>query len=178
MARTLHIKDFEKARKLFPGVKRGHDTEFACLKKHKDWKKIIPLLYIAIENQIIRKRKKRSKGEFVPPWKHFKTWLNNNCWEEEENSIADPEIIAENQKAATILKTKEKAVEEAKKLANQKALEEKRVEIRTKDGPKFRAMTTERLKEIMDKRIAPTWFVRGWLIKEILQQRKKLVKEK
>jgi hypothetical protein len=171
MARTQYTEDFEKARKLYPGTKRGCETEFACLKKHENWKEIVPLLYQAIENQIVRKRKKRGRGEFVPPWKHFKTWLNNNCWEEEENSIVDPDKIAEYKKAKALLKARQEIAEKAKRTADKKALEDMRNEIRITDGPKFKAMTTERLQEIMDKRIAPTWFVRGWLIKEILEER-------
>ena len=75
---------FDIARKAWPGVKRGLETEFKCLKKHKDWKKIIHLLKAAIDEQISRRKQKISLGLFVPPWKNFKTWLNNRCWEEEE----------------------------------------------------------------------------------------------
>jgi len=75
---------FEEARKMYPGTKRGLDTEFANFqKKHKDWKLVIPLLAPAIKNQIETKRKLAAQNRFVPEWKHFRTWINQRCWEEE-----------------------------------------------------------------------------------------------
>jgi len=77
--KNKYLKIFDEARKLFRGTKRGLQTEFANFrKKNKDWKVVLPLLKPAIENQI--KWRKRD-GIF---WKHFKTWINNRCWEEEE----------------------------------------------------------------------------------------------
>ena len=73
---------FEQARLLFPGTKRGYDTEFKDLaKKHKDWRKVLSLLVPAIQQQI--KWRVNANGEFRPPWKNFKTWLYQRCWEEE-----------------------------------------------------------------------------------------------
>ena len=71
---------FEKARKLYPSTKRGLDTEFANFtKKHKDWREVLPLLLPAIENQIKCSRPDKW-------WKHFQTWINQRCWEEEINN--------------------------------------------------------------------------------------------
>lgn len=74
---------FEKFRLKYPGVKRGTDTEFEYLKKHKDWKDVVVLLSDAVNEQIIYRDKLRESGEFVPPWKNLKTWIYNRCWEDE-----------------------------------------------------------------------------------------------
>ncbi len=78
---------FEKARKLYPGVRRGYDTELLNLKKHhRDWKAILPLLLPAIEKQILWR--KSANGEFRPEWKYFQTWINNRCWEDEVDAVS------------------------------------------------------------------------------------------
>jgi uncharacterized protein YdaU (DUF1376 family) len=75
---------FDNFRKLYPGTKRGNETELENLKrKHKDWKKIIPILLGSLEYQINKKEDKILKGEFVPEWKNLQTWINQRCWEEE-----------------------------------------------------------------------------------------------
>jgi len=80
----LWKSEFEEARKMYPGTKRGLNTEFGNFKKkHKDWKSAIPLLVPAIKNQIEIKRKLLAQNRFVPEWKHFRTWINQRCWEEE-----------------------------------------------------------------------------------------------
>jgi len=72
---------FEEARKIYPGTKRGLDTEFTNFKKkHKDWRNILPLLKPAIERQI---QSREIATGFVPNWKNFQTWINNRCWEEQ-----------------------------------------------------------------------------------------------
>ena len=77
--RTKYTPEFDEARKFYPGVKRGLDTEFANFKKkHKDWKEVVPLLKPAIEKQ---KSLKSWQGGYVP---HFQTWLNQRRWEIEE----------------------------------------------------------------------------------------------
>ena len=71
---------FNSARKLYPGTKRGNDTEFEDFKKkHKDWETVLPLLEPAIKAQI----QWRQSDEWHPEWKNFKTWLSNRSWEEE-----------------------------------------------------------------------------------------------
>ena len=73
---------FNDARILYRGVKRGCETEFANLrKKHKKWRDILPLLKTAIEKQI--KWRAQALNRFRPDWKHFQTWRNQSCWEDE-----------------------------------------------------------------------------------------------
>lgn len=74
---------FENFRKLYPGIKRGLDTEFENMqKKHKDYKDVIPQLEEIIKNQIKHRENKKGNGEFVPQWKNLSTWINNRSWEE------------------------------------------------------------------------------------------------
>lgn len=80
--------DFEEFRKLYPGTKRGLDTEFANFKKkHKDWNTVLPTLKGILEKQIEVKRNIRANGGFVPEWKHLQTWINQRCWEEEMKEV-------------------------------------------------------------------------------------------
>ena len=72
---------FEQSRLLFPGTKRGSQTEFDNFKKHKDWKNVLPLLKPAVERQI--QWRLNSNGDFRPGWKNFRTWINRTCWEDE-----------------------------------------------------------------------------------------------
>lgn len=129
----------------------------ACLKKHKDWKKIIPLLYPAIEGQIRRRRNKLCEipQPFVPPWKHFKTWLNNNCWEETEGTEVDPE-------------------EEAKK--EKLNIERKKQKGREQYGRYFEEKPTGILEGYLKSNEGLLKFYH-WLIKEILEERLQDTKE-
>ena len=86
---------FEVARKLYPGTKRGYQTEFDNFKKkHKDWNKVLPLLLPAIQYQIDWRRRAKSKfmPPFIPPWKNFKTWMNNRCWECEFEQLEERKV--------------------------------------------------------------------------------------
>jgi hypothetical protein len=75
---------FDEGRKLFPGTKRGLETEYENFKKkHKDWKNAVYLIKPAIENEIEHKRRLKAKSQFVPEWKNFQTWINQRCWEQE-----------------------------------------------------------------------------------------------
>ena len=78
---------FDDARKIYPGTKRGLDVEFENFCKHNDWKEKLNLLKSAIEIQIKFKERKKDLKQFVPEWKHFKTWINSRCWEEEYQEI-------------------------------------------------------------------------------------------
>jgi len=83
---------FEEARKLFPGNKRGLETEYDYLrKKHTDWEVVIPLLKPAIEAQIAWRQ--NANGEFRPPWKDFKSWTYNRYW---ELVLTEPEQAKDN----------------------------------------------------------------------------------
>lgn len=76
--------EFDEFRKIYLGTKRGLETEFSNFcKKHKNWRDILPSLKPAIEKQIEQRRLLVKAGKFVPDWKHLKTWINNNGWEEE-----------------------------------------------------------------------------------------------
>ena len=71
---------FEEIRKLYPGTKRGLETEFDNFtKKHKDWKEILTHLKTDLENQI--EARKKSTG-FIPEWANFSTWINQRKFEE------------------------------------------------------------------------------------------------
>ena len=75
---------FEIFRISYPGTKRGFGSEFENLKKkHKDWKKIVPVLSDALTYQNSAREIKRLSGGFVPEWKNLQTWINQRCWEEE-----------------------------------------------------------------------------------------------
>ncbi len=79
----ISMSIFDQARKIYPGSKRGNRTEFFYFKAcHNDWKEILKFLKAAIETQIAW-REAAATGEFRPPWKNFKTWIYNKCWEEE-----------------------------------------------------------------------------------------------
>lgn len=72
-----YMSIFDEARKLFKGTKRGNKTEYDnFIKKHADWKEVLPLLVSAVTQQIIWRDE---DGRY---WKNFKTWINNRCWEE------------------------------------------------------------------------------------------------
>lgn len=85
-----YILLFDKARELYPGTKKGNQTEFEnFVKKHSDWDDIISLIFIAINNQKTWKEEMKKAEMFVPEWKHFQTWINQRCWEEEKPVIID-----------------------------------------------------------------------------------------
>lgn len=80
----LNKKVFDVFRKLFPGTKKGNETEFDnFINKTEDWKEILPTLEGIIKNQISIRASKKNAGEFVPEWKMLSTWINQRCWEEE-----------------------------------------------------------------------------------------------
>ncbi len=78
---------FDEARKIYPGTKRGLKTEYDDFtKKHKDCSTVIHLLKPAIERQIKNRESLNKRKEFTPAWKNFKTWISQRCWEEEVSS--------------------------------------------------------------------------------------------
>jgi len=76
-------KTFEEARKLFPGTKRGHNTEWTTFKKHRDYQSVVGLLVPAIKRETDTKSALRSSRTFCPEWAHFQTWINQRRWESE-----------------------------------------------------------------------------------------------
>ena len=84
--------EFDKFRKKYPGAgKLGLETEWDYFKKkHKDYKKIVPILNDSLDVIIIRRDSRKKLKLFVPEWKYFRTWINGRCWEEAlEESEAD-----------------------------------------------------------------------------------------
>ena len=77
---------FDEFRILYPGTKRGLDTEFDNFKKKtKDWHIVLPDLISHLKKQIdARDRtKKLYPDKFLPEWKHLQTYVNQRSWEEE-----------------------------------------------------------------------------------------------
>jgi hypothetical protein len=75
---------FDLARKKYGGSRRGLKTEFAYYCKcHKDWRAELPKLVAAIEKEWRVRAWLRASNRFCPPWKNFKTWIYNRCWEQE-----------------------------------------------------------------------------------------------
>ena len=73
---------FDQARKIYQGRKRGLDTEFKDFQKHRDWKEALLLLQPAIVKQTRHREELQKSGQWCPEWKNFKTWINQRCWEE------------------------------------------------------------------------------------------------
>ena len=85
---------FNSVRELFPGTKKGNDTEYDnFVKKHKDWKDVLPLLLPAVEKQI-KYRANIPSDKFIPEWKNFQTWIYQRCWEDEmPKTVSDDEWV-------------------------------------------------------------------------------------
>lgn len=73
---------FEEFRKKYPGNKRGLKTELDLLvKKHKDWRDIIPILNKAIDVENIKRKEAKDSDSFYPSPKNLQTYINNRAWE-------------------------------------------------------------------------------------------------
>ncbi len=73
---------FDLARNKFGGARRGLQTEFGYFCKcHKDWKAELSKLIPAIEKEWRVRSWLKASNRFCPPWKNFKTWIYNRCWE-------------------------------------------------------------------------------------------------
>ena len=110
---------FNTFRKLYPGTKRGNDTEFENFKKkHKDWKEVLPNLEKALKNQIGWRKEMKAAGTFVPEWKHLKTWINNRCWEDEkpviDGSVANYSVNQDQTKLSEYQKKLDQEIAELK----------------------------------------------------------------
>jgi hypothetical protein len=74
---------FDEFRSIYPGTKRGNKTEFEnFIKRHKNWKEVLPILKSELLRQIDERRKLKSENKFVPEWKMLTTWINGSYWEE------------------------------------------------------------------------------------------------
>jgi len=88
---------FEQARLAYPGRKRGFQVEWDYFRRVvRNWKTVIPLLGPAIERQAKERELLKSKGEFCPAWKDFKSWLLNHYWE-----LSTPELDNQAKKKKT-----------------------------------------------------------------------------
>jgi len=75
---------FEIFRNVYPGTKRGLETEFINFtKKHKDWGVIINLLLPAIKKEIDCRKSYTDNSKFYPQQKNLQTWINQKSWEQE-----------------------------------------------------------------------------------------------
>lgn len=88
MTKEELLAEFEVARKLYQGIKRGNVVEFdnfrqKCKKYKLDWQREVLLLKPAIEREIEYHEKLRIANKFETEWKNFKTWVNNLCWQTE-----------------------------------------------------------------------------------------------
>lgn len=83
---------FEEARKLYPGKKRGFEFEWKNFEKKYRSKitDICPLLKPAIEAQIARREAVAQSGGWNPEWKNFPTWINGGWWTEIEPQTNKP----------------------------------------------------------------------------------------
>jgi len=78
------LEAFDIFRKVYPGTKKGNQTEFDNFRdKHKDWKEVLPDLKDLLDCQVNQRAALAAENQFVPPWKHLSTWINQRCWEEE-----------------------------------------------------------------------------------------------
>jgi hypothetical protein len=92
-----HLRQFDIARKLYPGSKVGNANEFKNFvyrsmypnkpKCKYDIRDVLPLLAPAIKKQI-QWRLEAKISDFRPPWKNFQTWINDNYWEFEPPLVA------------------------------------------------------------------------------------------
>lgn len=76
---TLEGKNFELARRLYPGKKRGFRVEFENFKaKHRDWRELLDDDGLESCVQVLIDRKAYSPGF----WPHFQTFVNQSRYEE------------------------------------------------------------------------------------------------
>ncbi len=76
---------FEDARKSYPGNKNGSEREWANFyaKNKNGAAEIVLKIGPAIEAEKRFKASQKAKGEFVPQWANFQTWINQERWEQE-----------------------------------------------------------------------------------------------
>jgi len=79
--------EFDIFRKEYPGTKKGNDTEFSnFIKKHKDWRDILPKLIERLNYQKEARQVRLENKLFVPGWKNLQTWINQRGWEDQINT--------------------------------------------------------------------------------------------
>lgn len=85
--------EFDRVRRAFPNKrKRSLETEWQrFIKKHKDWRDVVPVLYDALMYQIEDYEIDKKAGKWVPEWCMFQTWIHQRRWEwslEDESQAA------------------------------------------------------------------------------------------
>ncbi len=90
---------FDDFRKEYPGTKRGLKTELDNFLKKNDAEIVYQLKPALIREMEWRKEAEKG-GEFIAPWKHLSTWINQKCWEQEFPTIS----TSDNYKPPTGLK--------------------------------------------------------------------------
>jgi hypothetical protein len=89
---TSDEETFIAFREAFPGTRRTWPTEFARLKKHRDWKAALPLLMPALEKEKAWRRRCADIGAFCPEWTMLSTWINQRRWEQELAAPCAPAV--------------------------------------------------------------------------------------
>lgn len=80
---------FDEARSIYPGSKKGNPTEFENFcKKHKDWKEVLPILKDKITAYKEWREAKLQIEKWAPDYKNFSTWINGRHWEDEHPAIS------------------------------------------------------------------------------------------
>ena len=82
-------KQFEAARKAYPGEKRGFDFEWPDFKRwhKKKCPEYIPLLLPAIKRRMAYFDACDKVGEWHKQWQGFKTWAYNGHWTDTFSAI-------------------------------------------------------------------------------------------
>lgn len=83
----VQLVEFARARDLYGGTKGSYKVELKNFQRHKDWQSQLPKLAPAIENLLAWREAAKASDIFVPEWKHFRTWINQRCWEDELPAI-------------------------------------------------------------------------------------------
>jgi hypothetical protein len=88
-----HLSMFNQFRWLYPGRKRGNDTEFDNFRKrHNDWKDVLPQLTALLDAEIKAKAKMKNQGKFVPEWPTLSVYINQRRWEVDWGTPSYPTI--------------------------------------------------------------------------------------
>lgn len=80
---------FNEARKAYPGTKRGFQVEWQNFRRKYKMNIFnhIHHLLPAINQQMAYREACDKADMWCADWKHFQTWINNQCWTEEQPRI-------------------------------------------------------------------------------------------
>lgn len=93
---------FNYFRKAYKGTKRGLTVELDNLKRKcpNNWREIIPCLMPALEREIEWREQMAAAGQFVPQWAHLQTWINQQRWETEFETVETAKAASHTKAAA------------------------------------------------------------------------------